>query len=306
VAVKFRDYYEVLGVPRTATAEEIKRAYRKLARKHHPDLKPAAERAGAAERFKEINEANEVLSDPDKRVKYDALGQNWKSGMDFTPPPGSGRAAPGSAEWEDIGNVSDFFASLFGRRAARGSRDSARIALAGNDIEAELTVTLDELLRGGKRRLQLPGGRTIEVEMAPGVRDSSVLRLAGQGEAGVNGGPPGDLFLHLRLAPHPLYRVAGDDLELDLQLAPWQAVLGDEVKVETLDGLVTLKVPPGTPSGRRLRLRGRGLPRANGQRGDLHAVVRVVVPERATEAERQAYEALKRATTAAGNRPVAD
>ena len=306
MAVKFRDYYEVLGVPRTATAEEIKRAYRKLARKHHPDLKPAAERAVAAERFKEINEANEVLSDPDKRVKYDALGQNWKSGMDFTPPPGSGRAAPGSAEWEDIGNVSDFFASLFGRGAARGSRDSARIALAGNDIEAELAVTLDELLRGGKRRLQLPGGRAIEVEIPPGVRDSSVLRLAGQGEAGVNGGPPGDLFMHLRMAPHPLYRVAGDDLELDLQLAPWQAVLGDEVKVETLDGPVTLKVPPGTPSGRRLRLRGRGLPRANGQRGDLHAVVRVVVPERPTDAERQAYEALKLATTAAGNRPVSD
>jgi curved DNA-binding protein len=306
VAVKFRDYYEVLGVPRTATAEEIKRAYRKLARKHHPDLKPAAERAVAAERFKEINEANEVLSDPDKRVKYDALGQNWKSGMDFTPPPGSGRAAPGSAEWEDIGNVSDFFASLFGRGAARGSRDSARIALAGNDIEAELAVTLDELLRGGKRRLQLPGGRAIEVEIPPGVRDSSVLRLAGQGEAGVNGGPPGDLFMHLRMAPHPLYRVAGDDLELDLQLAPWQAVLGDEVKVETLDGPVTLKVPPGTPSGRRLRLRGRGLPPANGQRGDLHAVVRVVVPERPTDAERQAYEALKLATTAAGNRPVSD
>ena len=150
------------------------------------------------------------------------------------------------------------------------------------------------------------GGRTIEVEIPPGVRDSSVLRLAGQGEAGVNGGPPGDLFLHVRLAPHPLYRVAGDDLELDLQLAPWQAVLGDEVKVETLDGPVTLKVPPGTPSGRRLRLRGRGLPRANGQRGDLHAIVRVVVPERPTDAERQAYEALKRATMAAGNRPVSD
>ena len=306
MAVKFRDYYEVIGVPRTATAEEIKRAYRKLARKHHPDLKPAAERAAAAERFKEINEANEVLSDPDKRLKYDALGQNWKSGMDFTPPPGSGQAAPGSADWEDVGDVSDFFASLFGRGAGRRGRGGVRVTLPGSDVEAELTVTLDELLRGGKRRLQLPGGHTIEVEIPPGVRDSSVLRLAGQGEAGVNGGPPGDLFLHVRLAPHPRYRVAGDDLELDLELAPWQAVLGDEVMVETLDGPVTLKVPPGTPSGRRLRLRGRGLPRANGERGDLHAIVRVVVPERPTDAERQAYEALKRATPAAGNRPVSD
>ena len=306
MAVKFRDYYEVIGVPRTATAEEIKRAYRKLARKHHPDLKPAAERAAAAERFKEINEANEVLSDPDKRLKYDALGQNWKTGMDFTPPPGSGQAAPGSADWEDGGDVSDFFASLFGRGAGRRGRGGVRVTLPGSDVEAELTVTLDELLRGGKRRLQLPGGHAIEAEIPPGVRDSSVLRLAGQGEAGVNGGPPGDLFLHVRLAPHPRYRVAGDDLELDLELAPWQAVLGDEVKVETLDGPVTLKVPPGTPSGRRLRLRGRGLPRANGERGDLHAIVRVVVPERPTDAERQAYEALKRATTAAGNRPVSD
>ena len=188
----------------------------------------------------------------------------------------------------------------------RRGRGGVRVTLPGSDVEAELTVTLDELLRGGKRRLQLPGGHTIEVEIPPGVRDSSVLRLAGQGEAGVNGGPPGDLFLHVRLAPHPRYRVAGDDLELDLELAPWQAVLGDEVKVETLDGPVTLKVPPGTPSGRRLRLRGRGLPRAHGERGDLHAVVRVVVPERPTDAERQAYEALKRATPAAGNRPVSD
>ena len=303
MAVKFRDYYEVLGVPRTATAGEIKRAYRQLARKHHPDLKPASERAAAAERFKEINEANDVLSDPDTRAKYDALGQNWKSGMDFTPP-GSGRAAPGSAEWEDVGDVSDFFASLFARGAGRGGRGSARITLPGSDVEAELAVTLDELLRGGKRRLQLPGGRTLEVEIPPGVRDGSVLRLAGQGEAGANGGPPGDLFLHVRLVPHPLYRVAGDDLELDLALAPWQAVLGDEVRVETLDGPVTLTVPPGTQSGQRLRLRGRGLPRGNGQRGDMHAVVRVVVPERPSATERAAYEALKHATTGAGDRPA--
>jgi curved DNA-binding protein len=305
MAVKFRDYYEVLGVPRTATAEEIKRAYRQLARKHHPDLKPAAERAAAAERFKEINEANDVLSDPDKRAKYDALGQDWKSGMDFTPPPGAGRtAAPGSAEWQDVGDVSDFFASLFGQAAGRGGRSGARITLAGSDVEAELAVTLEELLRGGKRRLQLPGNRTLEVEIPVGVRDGTVLRLAGQGESGINGGPAGDLFLHVRLVPHPRYRVTGDDLELDLALAPWQAVLGDEVRVETLDGPVTLTVPPGTQSGRRLRLRGRGLPRGNGQRGDLHAVVRVVIPERPSAAERAAYEALKRATAGAGDRPA--
>jgi curved DNA-binding protein len=305
VAVKFRDYYEVLGVPRTATAEEIKRAYRQLARKHHPDLKPASERASAAERFKEINEANEVLSDPDKRAKYDALGANWKSGMDFTPP--TGTAADGvnaSATWEDIGDVSDFFASLFGRGPGRGGRGHTRIVFPGSDVEAELSVTLEELLRGGRRRLQLPGGRTLEVEIPRGVRDGTVLRLAGQGERGTNGGPPGDLFLHVRLVPHARFRVLGDDLETDLSLWPWQAVLGAEVRVDTLDGPVTLTIPPGTQNGRRLRLRGRGLPRGDGQRGDLYAVVRIVVPERPSVAERAAYEALRSAATAPADRPA--
>jgi curved DNA-binding protein len=305
VAVKFRDYYEVLGVPRTATAEEIKRAYRQLARKHHPDLKPAAERAGAAERFKEINEANEVLSDPDKRARYDALGPNWKSGMDFTPPPGAGQnTVHVSGDWEDLGDVSDFFASLFGRGAARGERGNTRVVFPGSDVEAELLLTLEELLRNSRRRLQLPGGRTIEVEIPRGVRDGTVLRLAGQGEPGPNGGPPGDLYLRVRLRPHPRYRVAGDDLETDLSLWPWQAVLGGEVRVDTLDGPVTLTVPPGTQSGKRLRLRGRGLPRAGGQRGDLYAIVRVVIPERPTAAERTAYEALRSAAMAPADRPA--
>ena len=304
MAVKFRDYYEVLGVPRTATAEEIKRAYRQLARKHHPDLKPAAERASAAERFKEINEANEVLSDPDKRAKYDALGANWKSGMDFTPPPGADGVNV-SARWEDLCDVSDFFASLFGREPGRAGRGQTRVVFPGSDVEAELSVTLEELLRGGKRRLQLPGGRTLEVEIPRGVRDGTVLRLAGQGERGSNGAPPGDLFLHVRLIPHARFRVMGDDLETDLSLWPWQAVLGAEVRVDTLDGPVTLTIPSGTPNGRRLRLRGRGLPRGDGQRGDLYAVVRIVVPERPSAAERAAYESLRSAATAPADRPAA-
>ena len=305
MAVKFRDYYEVLGVPRTATADEIKRAYRQLARKYHPDLKPASERAGAAELFKEINEANEVLSDPDKRAKYDALGPNWKSGMDFTPPSGAAtNGANVSASWEDIGDVSDFFASLFGRSAGRSGRGQTRIVFPGSDVEAELSVTLEELLRGGRRRLQLPGGRTLEVEIPRGVRDGTVLRLAGQGERGSEGAPPGDLFLHVRLVPHARFRVVGDDLETDLSLWPWQAVLGAEVRVETLDGPVTLTIPPGTQNGRRLRLRGRGLPRGDGQRGDLYAVVRITIPERPTAAERAAYEALRSAATAPADRPA--
>jgi len=317
VAVKFRDYYEVLGVPRTSTAEEIKRAYRLLARKHHPDLAPAAERAKAQERFKELNEANEVLSDSEKRAKYDALGANWRGGMDFTPPPGGGWP-PGEGQWttveggdwEDAAGFSDFFASLFGRAGAAGSRAGARggrvkVVLPGSDIEAELPVTLEDLLKGGKRRIALGPDRSLDVEIPLGARDGTVLRLAGQGGRGVNGGPPGDLYMHLRLQPHPTYRVAGgDDLEMDLPLWPWQAVLGGDVRIVTPEGPVTLTVPAGTQSGRRLRLRGRGLSRAPGGRGDLHAVVRIVVPEQPSAAEREAYETLKARASVAADRPA--
>jgi curved DNA-binding protein len=309
MAVKFRDYYEVLGVPRTATADEIKRAYRRLARKHHPDLQSAGDRAAASERFKEINEANEVLSDPEKRARYDALGAGWKGGMDFTPPPGAGAAGAGAGAtgFEGFGDFSDFFASLFGRPAGgpgRAGRDATRIVFPGSDVEAELPVTVEELLRSSRRRISLDGGRSLEVEIPRGMREGNVLRLAGQGEPGVNGGPPGDLYLRLRLIPHPRYRVDGDDLEMDLPLWPWQAVLGGEVRIETPDGPVTLKVPPGTQDGRRLRLRGRALPRADGSRGDLKARVRIVVPEKPSAAEREAYEALRRSASSPADRPA--
>jgi curved DNA-binding protein len=305
VAVKFRDYYEVLGVARTASADDIKRAYRQLARKHHPDLQPAAERSEAAERLKEINEAYEVLGDAEKRSKYDALGANWKSGMDFTPPPGAEPGYARAGEWEDLGDVSDFFASLFGRGAGERARGGGiRVTIPGNDIEAEMPVSLEELLRTTGRRITLNGGRSLEVEIPRGAREGTVLRLAGQGGPGVNGGPPGDVYLRLRLAPHPRYRVAGDDLDMDLPLWPWQAVLGAEVRTETPDGAVTLTVPSGSQTGRRLRLRGRGLPRADGSRGDLHAVVRIVVPERPSAAEREVYETLKRRASAPADRPA--
>ena len=310
MAVKFRDYYEVLGVPRTATAEEIKRAYRQLARKHHPDLQVASERARASERFKEINEANEVLSDPDKRAKYDALGANWKGGMDFTPPPDTGRGPSVTTEWEGFGDFSDFFGSIFGRppggRAgagrAGGDRAGVRMPIPGNDVEGELPLTLDDVLHGGQRRITVDG-RSLDVTIPRGIRDGATLRLAGQGGPGVNGGPAGDVYLRVRLLPHPRYRVVGDDLEMDLPLWPWQAVLGTEVRVDTPDGPVTLTVPPGTQSGQRLRLRGRGLPR-DGGRGDLYAVVRIVVPTRPSAAEREVYEMLRRSASAPADRPA--
>ena len=195
MAVKFRDYYEVLGVPRPATADEIKRAYRQLARKHHPDIQPAADRAKAAERFKEINEAYEVLSDTDKRAKYDALGAGWKSGQDFTPPPGAGpgawRGDGGTVEWQDIGeggSFSDFFGSMFGDatgpgrgRTGRTGRGGVRLTLPGEDIEAELPVTVEELLHGGRRRISLNGSGSLEVTVPRGAREGTVLRLAGRG-----------------------------------------------------------------------------------------------------------------------------
>jgi len=303
VALKFRDYYEVLGVPRTATPDEIKRAYRQLARKHHPDLQGAADRAAASERFKEINEANEVLSDPEKRARYDALGAGWKSGMDFTPPAGAPTGG-GFEGFQGFGDFSDFFASLFGGGPGRGGREGVRIVIPGNDVEAELPVTLEELLRSSRRRISLDGGRSLEVEIPTGMREGTVLRLAGQGEPGMGGGPPGDLYLRLRLVPHSQYRVEGDDMEMDLPLWPWQAVLGAEVRIETPDGEVTLKVPAATQDRRRLRLRGRGLPRADGTRGDLHARVRIVVPEKPSAAEREAYEALRRHASGPPDRPA--
>ena len=309
MAVKFRDYYEVLGVPRTASADEIKRAYRKLARTHHPDLQPAAERARAAERFKEINEAYEVLRDPDKRAKYDALGPDWKGGMDFTPPPGAQRGRTvRTGDWQDVGDVgdvgdfSDFFASIFGESRAGRRRAGVRMPIPGHDIEGELPLTVDDVLHGGQRRIALDG-KSLDVTIPRGIRDGATLRLAGQGGPGINGGPPGDVYLRVRLLPHPRYRVVDDDLEMDLPLWPWQAVLGAEVRADTPDGPVTLTVPPGTQNGQRLRLRRRGLPRGDG-RGDLYAVARIVVPTRPTAAEREAYETLRGVATVPADRPA--
>jgi len=224
--------------------------------------------------------------------------------MDFTPPPGAAGRGGEASSVEDFDEVSDFFASLFGRAGARAGRRGVRVTMPGHDVEAELPVTLDDLLRGGKRRIQIGEGKSLDVEIPPGVRDGVVLRLAGQGGPGTNGGPPGDAYLHVRLVPHPRYRVTGDDLEMDLTIWPWQAVLGAEVRVDTPDGAVTLTVPAGTQNARRLRLRGRGLPRADGTRGDLYAAVRIVVPERPSGAERDAYEALRRAAAAPADRPA--
>lgn len=326
MAVKFRDYYEILGVPRTASEDDIRKEYRKLARKHHPDVNPGDK--SAEEKFKEINEAYEVLSDPEKRKRYDQLGANWKAGADFTPPPGgrngrvefSGDFGDIFGEGRGASGFSDFFESMFGR--GRGARGGAHFRMPGQDIEAEIPLTLEEAHRGVTRSISLEvtetcpdcngTGRkdgkvcptcrsagvisrpkTFDVRIPAGVRDGSVVRLAGQGEAGANGATPGDLYLHVRIQPHPLFEVVGDDdVQVELPVAPWEAALGAKVSVPTLDGSVEMTIPPSTPGGTRLRLRNQGLTKRGGGRGDQYVKVKIVIPRNLTAKEKELFEKL--------------
>lgn len=323
MAVKFRDYYEVLGVAKSATADEIKTAYRKLARKYHPDVNPGDK--SAEDKFKEINEAYEVLSDADKRKRYDQLGANWKSGEEFRPPPGWEGVQQG--DFGDLfggdsgrGGFSDFFESLFGgRRSARGG---AGFTMRGQDVEAEIALTLEEAHRGVKRNITLQAMETctdcrgtgtkendvcpvcrgagfirrpksLEVTIPAGVRDGSVIRLAGQGEPGANGAPAGDLYMHVQIQPHRLFNVVGEsDVQIELPVAPWEAALGANIPVPTLDGPVEMKIPAGAQGGQRLRLRGRGLNRRSGGRGDEYVKLKIVIPSKLDPKEKELFEKL--------------
>ena len=316
MAVQFRDYYETLGVSKTASEDEIKSAFRKLARKHHPDV--AKDKAGAEEKFKQINEAYEVLSDPEKRQKYDQLGADWNQPGGFQPPPGWGGQQGGGGfnpfaggngggvEFEFGGTgFSDFFEAFFGGgrgqsafgRGGFAPGGGAAMASRGSDVEADIMVTLEEALHGSTRTVSLRRGHsskveTYQVKIPRGVHDGQRIRLAGQGEAGARGGKSGDLFLRVRLARHPDFSVEGSDLIHEVDLAPWQAVLGTELMAPTLEGEVRLKVPAGTQSGQRFRLRHRGLPNANGTRGDLYVVASIRVPKKLTERERELWAQL--------------
>jgi curved DNA-binding protein len=291
MAVEYKDYYEVLGIARDASQDEIRRAYRKLAREYHPDLNRESD---AEERFKEVGEAYEVLSDPDKRERYDRLGAQWRarepasdSGNfeDFF----DGQGFGGDARFEfGDGDFSEFFERLFGDGV--GARTSG--SLRGPDREAVLDLSLEEALAGGRRRLSFEDGGSLDVNIPAGVREGQRIRLADQGAGGRNGGPPGDLYLRVRLKPHRTFRRRGDDLDLDLPVAPWEASLGATVPVPTLTGTAQVRVPAGSSSGRRLRLRGRGLPKQGGGHGDLHAVVRITVPKHLSEQERELFEKL--------------
>jgi curved DNA-binding protein len=290
--MKYKDYYAALGVPRDADAETIKKAYRKLAREHHPDVSAAP---GAEGRFKEIAEAWQTLKDPDKRAAYDELGRR-PAGEDFAPPPQWAREF-GGGSFEDV-DLADLLAA-FGRGQRRGAH-RARMPLHGRDYESTVRISLEDAHRGAKLNLQLGdeagGGRTLEVTIPPGVSEGQKLRLRGRGGKGRDGGADGDIYLHITLAPHPVFRADGHDLYLDLALAPWEAALGAEVEVPTLDGPVLLTVPAGTRAGRKLRLRGRGLANGRGGRGDLYAVVHIDVPGTLTERERELFRQLAAAS----------
>jgi DnaJ-class molecular chaperone len=337
MAATKRNYYEVLGVKRSAPEDEIKKAYRKLARKLHPDLNPGDK--AAEEQFKELQEAYDVLSAAEDRKLYDQYGENWravKAGAGAPPPgwsPGegvrwtteAGGAPPGGFDFSDFdfggfrgAGGFDAFEEMFGGAGRGRARRPAR----GQDVEAQLELSLEEAHHGGRRTLQLQaaevcpackgaglkddkpcptcGGarqvvkpKTIEVNIPAGVRDGSTIRLAGQGGAGTNGTQPGDLYLRIRLRPHPVFTVHGDDLEVDLPIAPWEAVLGAKVEAPTIEGKVELTVPSGAKSGQRLRLRGQGLNKRKGGRGDEYVRLKIVTPKEVSAEERRLYEELK-------------
>jgi len=321
--VEFKDYYKTLGVPRTATADEIRKAFRSLARRYHPDV--AKEKKQAEEKFKEINEAYEVLGDPEKRAKYDALGEDWKtpshrSSRGSRSPGTPGEAGAEAFEFEFNGTgFSDFFEQFFSGRHARAGRppfggssmedprpdgtQGTDGGAGGGDIQGDLLVSLVDALRGAVHTLTLrhhnpltgsEENETLRVRIPAGVREGQRIRIPGKGEKDPRRGVTGDLYLRVRLEKHPDFEVLGSDLVYELELAPWEAVLGAEVRIPTLEGSLGLKVPPGALAGQRLRVRGQGLStdaRGSG-RGDLYAVIQVRVPPRVTGEEKRAWEEL--------------
>ncbi len=299
--MEYKDYYKILGVSRGATEKEIKAAYRRLARKHHPDLNPGNKQAEA--RFKQINEANEVLSDPQKRRRYDELGANWSAYASQAPPPpwpgahSRVRVNVGGFGGQDLGDFSDFFRTFFaGGGFGRGQAavDEEEFLGSRRDAEHEVELTLEEVARGTSRTVDGGRSRRVEVKLPPGLRDGARMRVPGEGR--VAGGRAGDLFLTVRVRPHAAFRREGDDLHVHVQAPLSTAVLGGELEVPTLEGRVSVKVPPGTPAGRVLRVRGQGLPRAEGSgaRGDLLAELSVELPKTLSRRERELFEELRR------------
>ena len=308
MAVQYKDYYATLGVPKTAAHDDIRKAFRKLARTHHPDV--AKDKKTAEAKFKEINEAYDVLGDPEKRQRYDTLGADWERGGAQRPPPEWGGGAGGGGEGVSFGGTgfSDFFEQFFGGRTARGRGGmprgfgfppEAEAPARGSDIEADFLVTIEEALHGAKKTVSLrredrPKIETYEVRIPKGVREGQRIRLAGQGEAGGHRSAAGDLYLRVRFERHPDYRVEGSDLISEVEMPAWKLVLGGELEVVTPDGSVRLKIPPGTQPGRKFRLKGRGMPAGADARGDFYIQMEIDLPTQLSDEERTHWEALAR------------
>jgi curved DNA-binding protein len=311
----YKDYYQIMGVARDASQDEIKRAYRRLARKFHPDV---SKEANAEDKFKELQEAYEVLKDPQRRAAYDQLGSNWRAGQEFRPPPDWGRDFEFSASsFGGAGggqaDFSDFFASLFGQRSpfgqqrssfGGGGRGRGGFAAAGEDHVAKIQIELEDAFRGGSQTIELKAPqlgedgrvtvqpRTLKVTIPAGVAEGQRIRLAGQGSPGVGGGPAGDLYLEIGFRPHRLFAVEGRDLTLTLPIAPWEAALGATVQTPTLAGPVDLRIPPNAKTGQKMRLKGRGLP---GQTvGDQYVVLKIVQPPADTPRAKELYAQMQR------------
>jgi curved DNA-binding protein len=327
MSVEYKDYYKLLGVTKGASQEELSKAFKKLARKYHPDLNPNS--PDAEKNFKQINEAYEVLKDPEKRKLYDSLGPNWKDGQNFQPPPGfenvryhfGGAGGGQGGQQFDAGAFSDFFETLFGGGAGGGARfrdasgfsgaggfgGFSRAASRGEDVTATLDLTLEEAYQGGGKAISLqeqtirPDGspamqtKTLSVNIPAGVRDGAKIRLTGQGNPGAGGGRAGDLYLKVRILPHALFKLEDHNVVLDLPLAPWEAALGATVRVPTLDGHVDLNIPPGMGSGKKLRIPGKGL--GGKTRADQLVRIMIQAPASITEKERKLWEKLAKAST---------
>jgi len=302
--MEFKDYYKIMGVARDATQDEIKRTYRKLARKYHPDV---SKEADAEARFKELGEAYEVLRDAEKRAAYDRLGSSYKGGQEFRPPPDWNAGfefSGGGSGGGDGADYSDFFASLFGREFRTGAAGRASPHTKGEDHHARVLIDLEDSYQGASRTitLRVPAvdtqghvitrERVLDVTIPKGIRAGQHIRLSGQGSAGVGGGRAGDLYLQVEFRTHPLYRVDGRDLYLDLPVSPWEAALGATVKVPTPGGIVELKIPEGSGSGRKLRLKGRGMP--GDPPGDCYVILAIALPPADTEAARDFYRKMAR------------
>jgi len=301
--MEYKDYYTLMGVKRDATQDEIKRAYRKLARKYHPDV---SKEAGAEDKFKELGEAYEVLKDPEKRTAYDQLGANWKAGQDFRPPPdwdAGFEFSGGGFTGGDASSYSDFFETLFGQGFEGVHRRAAGFHARGEDHHARVLIDLEDAFHGSTRTITLrvpevdaqghvrTRERSLNIKIPRGIRPGQQIRLAGQGAPGMGQGGAGDLYLEVEFRPHPLYQAEGGDLYLNLPVAPWEAALGATVKLPTPGGPVDLKIPAGSASGRKLRLKGRGIPGRSP--GDLYVVLQVVLPPVDSEQAKNLYREME-------------